>query len=666
MKPEATRFSSLIPDAFKYYLTAIFKLSLAVVLISGCSTPVYRQKPIPVATTALMNHALPPDIRARMEYATSLDSAHADSIGDWSDIAMAVWPGAIAEAQSGQNVGPFIAAHRQATQFMMVAAVRQAGEQGRHWSEVLLAKGIDVQGDVGGKPPSEWPEIVPAQDGETHGFHQVKRQDGLGMPMVMERRVKEPRSPEELHFPVVMCAPATVIVHPEMEQDSTGLQSRRVVCRIADPIAVMTHKTPDMGADPELKKASLTRSIDQANLPLAHDLTTPLAREFRDTRMGIVSKLAVLAPTKFDRKTGLYMMDPYQPGKIPVVLVHGLASSPMAWKNAYNELAHDPQLASRFQFWLYFYSTGNPILLSAARLRGHLQDARNQFDPEGRDPAMDHIMLVGHSMGGLLTRSAISHSGDQMWQALAKISFDQLQLPDDEKQKMEKAFFFEPVPGVKRAVFMATPHKGSPLGDAWYGRLGSSLVNVPDSVQQMSKDLVKYNGRDVFDPGFLKGRQSSISQLRWENPVLKALHELPVSQSVTYHSIVGLQPGDHPDTGGDGVVPYKSAHIEGAMTELVVPSHHSVQETPAAIVELKRILDEHWSVYKTEMAAMKKNQADATDLAESKPQFKTRPDGPTPVRFAEPVNHASATAPTPAPDSAIQLATEAALESLRR
>jgi pimeloyl-ACP methyl ester carboxylesterase len=338
----------------------------------------------------------------------------------------------------------------------------------------------------------------------------------------------------------------------------------------------------------------------------------------------------------------------------------------MAWKNAYNELAHDPQLAGRFQFWLYFYSTGNPILLSAARLRGHLQDARNQFDPDGRDPAMDHIMLVGHSMGGLLTRSAISHSGDQMWQALAKISFDQLQLPDDEKQKMEKAFFFEPVPGVKRAVFMATPHKGSPLGDAWYGRLGSSLVNVPDSVQQMSKDLVKYNGRDVFDPSFIKGRQSSIAQLRWENPVLKALHELPVSQSVTYHSIVGLQPGDHPDTGGDGVVPYKSAHIEGAMTELVVPSHHSVQETPAAIVELKRILDEHWSVYKTDMAAMKKNQADATKLAEAKPQLKTRPDGPTPVRFAEPVKHASATASTPAPNSAIQLATEAALESLRR
>lgn len=640
---------------------AVAALLLPLVFTSGCATPIYREKPLPVAT---LSAALPPDVQSQLALATELDSKQANSVTAWRDAAVAAWPMALAEAQSGQVAGAGAKAHREATWLMISAALKQAAKQGVHWSEVLVQYGVDVQGTVATKAPPAWPTIVPAQEGEAHGFHHVKRAEGLGMPLVLERRLTQQRSPEEANFPAIICAPATAVVYPD-HNSGTG----RVVCWLHDPMENLEETAPPVGLEAELEQVSLKAGSQQPNMPLAMDLTTPLAREFRDTRLSVVSKLAVLSPTKFDMKTGLYLLDPYQPGKIPVILVHGLASSPMAWKNAYNELAHDPQLAGRFQFWLYFYPTGNPILLSAARMRKHLRETRDYYDPEHRDPALDNMVLVGHSMGGLLTRAAISHSGDTLWSSLARINFSELQLPEDEKQRMANAFFFEPVPGVRRAVFMATPHRGSPLGDAWYGRLGSSLVRVPSSVNQLRKDVVRLNGRDAFDPEFLEGRQSSIAQLRWENPVLKALHELPISQGVAYHSIVGLQHGQTPETGGDGVVPYQSAHLEGALTELVVPSNHSVQETRPAITELKQILAEHWSVYATEMAQQAIPLPNHRELAQGNrpsatvnPQ-RTRPDGPTPVRFVDAGVEPHAAV---GEASGIGMAREAMLESLRK
>jgi len=654
-----TRQHSQPPERTSYTRWAVAALLLSLLLISGCATPIYREKPLPVAT---ISAALPADVQSQLAMATELDSKQANSVTAWRDAAVAAWPVALAETQAGQVGGAGAKAHREATWLMISAALKQASKQGVHWSEVLAQYGVDVQGSVAAKAPPAWPTIVPAQEGEAHGFHHVKRAEGLGTPLVLERRLTETRTPEEVNFPAIICAPATAVVYP-------GDQSGRIVCWLHDPMENLEENAPEVGLEAELEQVSFRDRTNPPNLPLAMDLTTPLAREFRDTRMSVVSKLAVLSPTKFDMKTGLYLLDPYQPGKIPVILVHGLASSPMAWKNAYNELAHDPQLAGRYQFWLYFYPTGNPILLSAARMRKHLRETRDYYDPEHQDPALDNMVLVGHSMGGLLTRAAISHSGDQMWSSLARIDFAELQLPEDEKRKMAGAFFFEPVPGVRRAVFMATPHRGSPLGDAWYGRLGSSLVRVPSSVNQLRKDVVRLNGRDAFDPEFLEGRQSSIAQLRWENPVLKALHELPISQGVAYHSIVGLQHGQSPETGGDGVVPYQSAHLEGAMTELVVPSNHSVQETRPAIAELKRILAEHWSMYATEMAAKSiplpnHRQLASGDAPTSNAKLlQTRPDGPTPVRFVD-----TGTQPPAVEDDAspIGMARDAMLESLRK
>src|SRR5262249_1815929 len=162
-------------------------------------------------------------------------------------------------------------------------------------------------------------------------------------------------------------------------------------------------------------------------------------------------------------RTGIYLIDPYEHGKIPVVFVHGLMSSPEAWDNAVNDLRGDPELRKRYQFWLFFYSTGNPILASAARFRKSLDDLRTQFDPERKDPARDRMVLIGHSMGGLLSRVAISSSGQTLWNTASKVPPEEIEMDPQLKDELLEALFFKPVATVSRVVFISTPHRGSPL-----------------------------------------------------------------------------------------------------------------------------------------------------------------------------------------------------------
>ncbi|RIW60151.1 alpha/beta hydrolase, partial [Acinetobacter baumannii] len=65
-------------------------------------------------------------------------------------------------------------------------------------------------------------------------------------------------------------------------------------------------------------------------------------------------------------------------------------------------------------------------------------------------------------------------------------------------------------------------------------------------------------------------------------------------QGLIFHSIMGnITKSDDPNVITDGIVPYKSAHLEGAKSEKVLPGGHSIQLTPQAVLELRRILREH-------------------------------------------------------------------------
>lgn len=466
------------------------------------------------------------------------------------------------------------ATYRRAIEYAILAAHRQSQAEHVPWTEILAREGIAVRGTVSIFPPEMWEEALPSRVFEVEGFRHRAARGGLGAPIVLARHKGEDARPDERYYPDHLFQAATAVLRPG------GIGEPPAVLELHDPV-----RTPAMNWQ--------ARAGDSP-LPMAYDLTTPLARQFSDAKLKLVGVLGVLFPSEFDGKTGLYMLDPYRPGRIPVVFVHGLMSSPEAWTNAMNDLRGDPELRDKYQFWMFFYSTGNPILASAARFRAALVEAREQLDPQHRDPAFDRMVVMGHSMGGLLSRLSIARSGSTLWDAACKVPPDRLDIDPGLKQKLVNALFFEPTPMVSRVVFVSTPHQGSPMGDELIGRVASSLISLPRTVTDISTALLKSNDAAQLSPIFRDRRQlTSVSQLGEKNPVLKIVGQVPLAPEVPYHSIVGYNGKGSLLAGGDGVVPYRSAHLEGARSELVVLSDHSAQEHAEAILEMRRILLAH-------------------------------------------------------------------------
>ena len=288
----------------------------------------------------------------------------------------------------------------------------------------------------------------------------------------------------------------------------------------------------------------------------------------------------------------LAFIEPYRPGRIPVVFVHGTASSAGRWADMVNVLMNDRRLRDRFQYWFYFYDTGNALPYSALRLRQTLTNAVAQVDPEGRDPALREMVLVGHSQGGLLARLAVTVPSERLWKGLSTRPIDELEVTDETRQLLRQMFDFEPLPFVSRVVFLATPHRGSFVAEWSTAGLLASFVRLPQTLTSATADLVTGNADALrFDPR--RPVFGSIYGMRPGNPLLVELDAMPTAAGVAAHSIIPVR-GDLPPAGqSDGVVTYESAHLDWAETELVIPrSGHSVQRNPLAIEEVRRLLVE--------------------------------------------------------------------------
>jgi pimeloyl-ACP methyl ester carboxylesterase len=287
---------------------------------------------------------------------------------------------------------------------------------------------------------------------------------------------------------------------------------------------------------------------------------------------------------------GLVMMHPYRPGRIPVVLVHGTASSPARWADMINELTNDPSLRGRYQFWLFQYSTGQPILYSAMQLRRALGNIVKELDPDGKDAALRRMVIAGHSQGGLLTKLMVIRSGNRFWEIVSSEPFDQVEMPAETRALLREGEFFDPVPNVKRVVFIATPHRGSYQATGWALNLINRLIRLPGTLVSQFGDLL---AQPAFAQLHMSRLPSAVDNMSPGHPFLRALNDLAIDPNITAHSIIAVL-GDGPITGKtDGVVAYESAHIDGVESEKVVRSGHSTQGRPETIDEMRRILREH-------------------------------------------------------------------------
>jgi triacylglycerol esterase/lipase EstA (alpha/beta hydrolase family) len=424
-------------------------------------------------------------------------------------------------------------------------------------------------------------DFVSAANLEVRGLRNRYRSPGIGAPLVAGLAPPEPGAPlppGSQYIPQARKVAVTAFLRLE------GARQGLVRGVVRGTLELYT-----------LERA-LTVHVGPVTVPLEYETSSALAASLEGSPIwdfGMIGFLAGGARLLEGIATtdGLYMQ-PYRPGKIPVVLVHGTFSSPARWAELANELNNDPAIASAYTIWTFTYNSGNPIAYSAGLLREALTQAVKALDPEGKDPALHRMVVIGHSQGGLLAKLTVVDSGTRFWDNLSTKPLAALKVSAETRAILERSLFFTPLPFVKRVIFIATPHGGSKLAGARLARLISKIVKEPVEIVQGVGEVVARN-QDAIALRSLSDIPSSVENMSPTNRFVLTLASIPVADGVPAHSIIAVR-GDGPvEEGNDGVVTYDSAHIEGVASELVVRSDHSVQGNPATIREVRRILLEH-------------------------------------------------------------------------
>jgi pimeloyl-ACP methyl ester carboxylesterase len=321
-----------------------------------------------------------------------------------------------------------------------------------------------------------------------------------------------------------------------------------------------------------------TVEIGGQRFPLAANFSAPLWSYGRlnELWLGFIN---MIRGENMRNATGLLLPQPYDPNRIPVIFVHGLLSSKYIWRKTTLALLQDPEIRRRYQFWVYSYPTGNPISFSALNLREDLAFAQERFGLE------DGVVLIGHSMGGLLCQMQVTNSERTIWNEVFGPKAQQLYLRVPNDSRVKQALIFQANPMIKRVIFIATPHRGSRLAAGGIGAIAIWLIRLPldllHEIQETIADALNLKDGRTIVP-------TSIQGLSPNSPLLHALDRLPMQ--AVHHSIIGDRGrGDTPNS-SDGVVPYSSSHVASAQSEKIVPTGHDAMDSPQADEEVRRIL----------------------------------------------------------------------------
>ena len=402
----------------------------------------------------------------------------------------------------------------------------------------------------------------------------LEAQEGIGAPMIcrIEHSAGRAKTHPFLH-PVGIDAAATALV-----EFPTKGHARITLCDTS---------------------RSDQRYFRGAQRTLMANFTSPLISATLRQQTSRLGWRGIRKPAEFIDEMGLYSIEIIDPMKTPVVFIHGLGSKPATWIEPYNALLAEKWFRENFQVYGFYYPTGLPPMYPAAGLRQGLEELHRELLSRGAADNADRIVLVGHSLGGLITSFQIRDfrgSSDELFTTPIK----DLPISDSSRKAMHTMLEKAPPYFVKRVVFVATPHRGSELANNWLGRFVSGLAQIPRDLLSFQipevRRVLTSLGRDLtggLDP------LTGVARLKAENPLLSFVLKQEIVEGTSYHSIIGdrgkgggKQRGDKPES-SDGVVPYWSSHLDGAVSEKIVPSDHSAHRHPEAIAELKRILREH-------------------------------------------------------------------------
>jgi pimeloyl-ACP methyl ester carboxylesterase len=400
-------------------------------------------------------------------------------------------------------------------------------------------------------------DFTPADQFDVRGTYVTERttRDGIGAPVVSVGREvnKEARanfSMERIYYGVTAIA---------------RFDGRRCELSFEDPLAVETVR------------------IDGRIYPLAADFTVPLAVALARTNPKKFELTRMLNPAKYAKTARITRLQPYDPNKIVVLVIHGLMDTPATWTPMINRLRGYEEIRRNYQFWFYSYPSGYPYPYSAAILRHELDAIEKRF------PLRKPMVVIGHSMGGCISRLLITDADDKLWMELFNKPPEQVSLSPESRKLFTDALIFQHRPEIGRVIFISAPLRGSEFASNWLGRIGSSLIRSPITLFKAGRDIFRIT---TFRSGELKLRRipNSVDTLAPTNRFVIAINKIPITAGIPYYTIMGDRGrGDAPNS-SDGIVPYWSSHMEGAESELIVPSDHSAHQNPKAIQEVRRIL----------------------------------------------------------------------------
>lgn len=405
--------------------------------------------------------------------------------------------------------------------------------------------------------PALW-EFTPSDQLDI-SFSKMKERSvkpGIGAPLVARR--KEIKSdaraeflPDRLYYGVTAVA--------TFEKD-------RCVISLLDPLAQENFR------------------LNGTTYPLAADYTAPLALMLVQTDVKKLGLARMLRPGKYEQTARISRLEPYNPNKTVVLCIHGLMDSPATWAPLLNSLRADPEIRKDYQFWFYSYPSGYPYPYSAAILRDELDAIEKKFNMHGK------MVVIGHSMGGCISRLLITDPGQYLWNGIFGKPPSEVKLMPETRKLLTESLLFKSRDEVGRVIFISAPLKGSDLATNWVGRLGSSLIKAPITLLQVSRDTLA--STVTLQPTDLQLTRipNSVDTLAPNNRFVRLINEVPIRKNTPYHTIMGDRGrGDAPNS-SDGVVPYWSSHMENAVSEKIVPSDHGAHQNPQAIEEVRRIL----------------------------------------------------------------------------
>jgi pimeloyl-ACP methyl ester carboxylesterase len=400
-------------------------------------------------------------------------------------------------------------------------------------------------------------DLIPTDELRYHGAY-VKddvKKDGIGAPLVAVRHLT-PEKASELFAP------------PAIYYGVTGFaefEGSRCILSIKDPLAAETV------------------TVEGRGYPMAANFTAALAMGLAREKPQKLGFVRLLRPQEYASTFRVARMEPYNPNKTVVLVIHGLMDTPVTWVPLLNDLRSDKDIRRNYQFWFYSYPSGYPYPYSALILRQELDAIEKKF------PIRKKMVVIGHSMGGCISRTLITDTGNKLWLEAFGKPPDQTEMPAESKHLLEEAIILKHRPEIGRVIFMSAPHRGSDLASNWIGRIGSMLVKTPSKLITIGQTIRE---AATPDPAALQLKRfpNSVDTLAPNNRFVVAINKVPITPGIPYYTILGDRGrGDSPNS-SDGVVPYWSSHLDAARSEFIAPCNHSSPLNPQAIAEVHRIL----------------------------------------------------------------------------